>query len=875
MSANSDKPHLWKADTLESIDFFNDWFLRFAPLTYRRQREIRTGEVANALEITENLRSLTIALLKANPGILPMLRMTAAPPLARDRLVGLAYTSKNLISSMEGSEDKPSRIPPRMPEAELDAHLTRIVDVLSELADRDLFPWLEYPSLEPTAEEMIRSASVVADRLCGAAADPIIRNAQERRQLAAIGKFLQTYGYREIAPIDFDDLLAMPAGTYTFRCNVAVGSENSPFNIPIDCIISKHGRQPDEFPLLVEAKSAGDATNTNKRRKEEAQKFTQLKQKFGEYITFILFLCGYFEPGYLGYEASEGIDWIWEHRINDFLYYLGNSACSPIANQVKEDIASYSINFLAIEAERLRRQRAVDSSRTALQRNQLGQFSTPFSLANQISSYTISLCRDSPKLFLCEPACGSGVFISASIGQGRKDFSFRGIEIDSSYANICRELFADYDVEVINEDFFKFIDSETAHQQCDLIITNPPYIRHHHIEFTEKRRLQDLARSRLDIEVSGLSGLYIYYILLSHWLLKNEGIASWLIPSEFLYTNYGKALREYLAEKVTLLRIHRFDAGDVQFEDALVSSCVVTYQKSLKPKGHTFDLTKGTYHSPKSTEKISSVNLSPLEKWSFFESAVPEPGNGITLEDLFHVTRGLATGNNDFFILDAKEAMEKGVESVFLVPLLPGPRELKSSVIEADAEGLPVIPNKRFLLSVTKLPEELKTKFPGVVKYLEEGIQKGVPDGYLCRSRKMWYFQEKRDPPLYLATYMGRNGSANKPPIRFFLNRSKGLVTNVFICLYPRPNLQRLLRADPAREVELLYTLNAISPANIEKAGRSYGGGLQKVEPKELRSVRLESTPSWLTIKKLEQGELFHAQHITSADSQGKSIVLN
>lgn len=247
----------------------------------------------------------------------------------------------------------------------------------------------------------------------------------------------------------------------------------------------------------------------------------------------------------------------------------------------------------------------------------------------------------------------------------------------------------------------------------------------------------------------------------------------------------------------------------------------------------------------------------------------------MTLEDLFHVTRGLATGNNDFFILDAKEAMEKGVESAFLVPLLPGPRELKSPVIEADAEGLPVIPNKRFLLSVTKLPEELNIKFPGVVKYLEEGIQKGVPDGYLCRSRKMWYFQEKRDPPLYLATYMGRNGSANKPPIRFFLNRSKGLVTNVYICLYPRPNLQRLLRADPTREMELLYALNAISPANIEKAGRSYGGGLQKVEPKELRSVRLECIPSWLTIKKLEQGELFQTQHVTSADSQGKSIVLN
>ena len=28
-------------------------------------------------------------------------------------------------------------------------------------------------------------------------------------------------------------------------------------------------------------------------------------------------LCGYFDSGYLGYEAAEGIDWVWEHRIGD------------------------------------------------------------------------------------------------------------------------------------------------------------------------------------------------------------------------------------------------------------------------------------------------------------------------------------------------------------------------------------------------------------------------------------------------------------------------------------------------------------------------------------------------------------------------------
>jgi hypothetical protein len=69
--------------------------------------------------------------------------------------------------------------------------------------------------------------------------------------------------------------------------------------------------------LLVEAKSAGDFTNVNKRRKEEAKKMEQLRRTFGGEVEYVLFLCGYFDSGYLGYEAAEGIDWVWEHRMDD------------------------------------------------------------------------------------------------------------------------------------------------------------------------------------------------------------------------------------------------------------------------------------------------------------------------------------------------------------------------------------------------------------------------------------------------------------------------------------------------------------------------------------------------------------------------------
>jgi hypothetical protein len=98
--------------------------------------------------------------------------------------------------------------------------------------------------------------------------------------------------------------------------NVVAGAERS-VNVPIDVVIQPRQPQPSGFPILVEAKSAGDFTNTNKRRKEEATKVKQLRARYGENLPFILFLCGYFDSGYLGYEAAEGLDWVWEHRSED------------------------------------------------------------------------------------------------------------------------------------------------------------------------------------------------------------------------------------------------------------------------------------------------------------------------------------------------------------------------------------------------------------------------------------------------------------------------------------------------------------------------------------------------------------------------------
>lgn len=210
MPINIDKAHLWKADTRASVDQFNRWFIIHAPKAYRDTRGKTVEHVEQALSMTADPTNITPDVIKSAPMILPTLRMSACPPLARDRLIGLADSSKNLVGTLEAG-----RLPPQLSPEVLDEHLGRIASIVSRMLDVDVFPWLA-ANRRPTEEERYRSSTIVADRLCGAVADPIIRNAQEKRQLALIGKYLTQRGYKLKAHLSGQPLNQMDPGRSLF-----------------------------------------------------------------------------------------------------------------------------------------------------------------------------------------------------------------------------------------------------------------------------------------------------------------------------------------------------------------------------------------------------------------------------------------------------------------------------------------------------------------------------------------------------------------------------------------------------------------------------------------------------------------------------------
>ena len=305
MSVNRDKPDRWKEDIAQSVDMYNDWFMEFAPQAYQMMRAQTALDVQNTLKATNSLTDASVDTLKFNPSVLPTLCMSTCPPLAADRLIGLSGVSRNLVKVME----KDGKLLPRMSERNLEINLNKLCDVIARMIDPDIFIWLERDEI-PSEQEVYRAATIVADRLCGAAANPIIRNAQEKRQLEAIARWLTLRGHRKIPTGKGTQLDTMRLGTFSFRLNVPVrqAETGKSINMPVDTVIMLKSGRVGQLPLLVEAKSAGDFANVNKRRKEEAMKMSQLRQIYGPNVRFIVFLCGYFDTGYLGYEAAEGID---------------------------------------------------------------------------------------------------------------------------------------------------------------------------------------------------------------------------------------------------------------------------------------------------------------------------------------------------------------------------------------------------------------------------------------------------------------------------------------------------------------------------------------------------------------------------------------
>jgi len=496
-----------------------------------------------------------------------------------------------------------------------------------------------------------------------------------------------------------------------------------------------------------------------------------------------------------------------------------------------------------LESARLTLQTRLDGGRSWEDRNRLGQFATPAALANDIVTAAVALLDRRERLRFLDLAIGTGAFYSALLRVSARPLqAAAGFEIDPHYAVESRRLWSKTPLDLHIADFTAATPPHSEAEKSNLVICNPPYVRHHHLARSRKDRLQR-GVTDLGTPLNGLSGLYCYFLVLSRVWMTRGGVAAWLVPSEFLDVNYGAAVKRFLRERVTLLRIHRFHAADVQFEDALVSSCVF-FRNEPPPAGHCVEFTSGGPLSrPHTTERVVAECLRPVGKWaraSRRNRRESRTSVGIKLGDLFEIKRGLATGCNDFFILSPVQARDLRIPRRFLKPILPSPRHLDVEEVEADSRGDPVVEPRRFLMECSLPPGELERECAALWDYLEAGRSQHIDQRYLCRHRRPWYLQEHRPPAPLLCTYMGRSHGKNGGPFRFILNHSRATAANVYLLLYPKPRPSGVLSCSPGLLRTIWMRLRSIGRGALVEEGRVYGGGLHKLEPRELANVRVD-----------------------------------
>jgi adenine-specific DNA-methyltransferase len=484
-----------------------------------------------------------------------------------------------------------------------------------------------------------------------------------------------------------------------------------------------------------------------------------------------------------------------------------------------------------------------DGLKSNEERNRWGQFSTPIQLAVEVVKLALENRSDpSEDIRFLDPAFGMGVFLEALYIAAETTYitSAAGVELDPLLFQTAHNLWRTSQAEVLQADF-TVLSPAVLVTSANLIICNPPYIRHHHLTREQKARLCDKARQATGLTLSGLAGMYCYFLLIAHEWMSPGGISAWLIPTEFMETNYGATIREYLTTQVTLKKIHRFNSLDVQFTDALVSSAVVVFQKvTPQPDTEVIFTVGGTPTNPQRSYPMRLDHLRQENKWTRPLQGYRQPrvAQDLTLGNLFEIHRGIATGANSFFILTRDAAQRRSLPGEFLRPVLPSPRYLKTPIITADQdlfpEGLPQL----VLLDCPLPEEEVQEQYPALWNYLESGISQGIHQRYLTSRRTPWYRQESRAYTPFLCTYMGRS-NGGKQPFSFIWNQSCATAPNVYHLFYPRKHWATLLTGDLERQAQVFKLLSQIRMEDIVSEGRTYGGGLHKIEPREFYGIKV------------------------------------
>lgn len=463
-------------------------------------------------------------------------------------------------------------------------------------------------------------------------------------------------------------------------------------------------------------------------------------------------------------------------------------------------------------------------------RKKFAQFFTPFQLASLMADWLLG--NQNLKTVL-EPAFGLGVFSRTLIGK-KSDLSIKGFDIDEKIFAESKEIFNDTSIVDLHLEDYMFNDWNNKY---DGIICNPPYFKFH--DYDNKTILNEI-ENRLKIKLNGFTNLYTLFLLKSIYQLNPNGRLAYIIPSEFLNSDYGKAVKSALIKNKVLRHIGVFDFEESVFDDALTTACILLCSNDKHNQKVKFSTIKKindlelirTYISEYPLHSIDSSTfdnnkLEPDVKWRKYY----QEQNGIRYKNLIpfssvaKVVRGIATGANEYFTFSKSKANQYGIDNKYLLPCICKAVDVKDNFFTEDNYHSLIKSDRQ-----TYLLNAIGSKDENVLKYIDLGEKTGIDKKYLTACRTPWYSLENRPPsPIWVSVF-------NRSGLKFIRNEANISNLTTFHCVYP---VQNSLFDNVNVELLFAYLLTDVAREIFEDNRREYGNGLQKFEPNDLNKAMM------------------------------------
>jgi adenine-specific DNA-methyltransferase len=471
-----------------------------------------------------------------------------------------------------------------------------------------------------------------------------------------------------------------------------------------------------------------------------------------------------------------------------------------------------------------------------------GGYYTPEAIAVFLADWAIQ----KPNAKVLEPSCGDGTFVEAAARRlsrlGANASHVRalvhGVEFDATEAAKAEARFGAVTgfgsgKRIHVGDFFEYCRDGLKGQGFDAILGNPPFIRFQNFPEVHREAAFDLMRAQ-GLHPTRLTNSWLPFIAVCIGMLSEHGRLAMVVPAELLQVNYAAELRQFLSDRchrLTIFTFRRLVFDDIQQEVVLLCA----ERDGVGAGGiRTIELEDlgelPSYEHP----PFDARDLKPMyhskEKWTqYFLSSqqihllreIRKSPRLDTISELADVEVGVVTGLNDFFVL-RQEAINRLEAKNHVLRLVSRSGHLKGLFFKqrdwaANAEaGFPA-----YLLTLADVPIGRLPKT--LAKYVRHGESMGWHKGFKCRIRSPWY----KVPSAWVPDGFMLRQIHEYP--RIFINSAHVTSTDTIhrVRTHDKIDIGRLAGA----------AYNSLSFAFAEVLGRSYGGGVLELEPREAAQV--------------------------------------